>query len=40
MASYNWFKVYDFEEDGAEVHPLNTVRTIDVKVQIDLSGPY
>ncbi|HLP32897.1 MAG TPA: Rieske 2Fe-2S domain-containing protein [Bacteroidia bacterium] len=31
MASYNWFKVYDFEEDGADIHPLNTVRTIDVK---------
>lgn len=30
MLKLRWYKIYDFQEDGPEPHPLNTVRTIDV----------
>lgn len=33
-----WYKIYDFEEDGTDVHPLNTVRTIDIKGKLVCLG--
>lgn len=30
MPSFKWYKIYDAEEEAGGVHPLLTVRTIDV----------